>query len=98
MENKFFPFLLLIILACTALLSAFRDNNAWFEISIIAFLLGFYYFFIRKEFKEDILKLINKFEVIEKKFERIDKHFMSEEERFEKQCKIFEKNLKKIKK
>ncbi|MFA5303168.1 MAG: hypothetical protein WC393_01365 [Candidatus Nanoarchaeia archaeon] len=75
MNSKITPSLIIALLVTLAILGQILDSNIVIELGIISFFIIFYYFVIRKEIKEDMVKLVNKFESIEKRFEKIEKKF-----------------------
>ena len=75
MNSKITPSLIIALLVTLAILGQILDSNIVIELGIISFFIIFYYFVIRKELKEDMVKLVNKFESIEKRFEKIEKKF-----------------------
>ncbi|MFA5332955.1 MAG: hypothetical protein WC376_00475 [Candidatus Nanoarchaeia archaeon] len=75
MNSKITPFMIIALLVVLAILGQILDSNIVIELGIISFFIIFYYFVIRKEIKEDMIKLVNKFESIEKRFESIEKKF-----------------------
>ncbi|MDD4353233.1 MAG: hypothetical protein PHN56_02115 [Candidatus Nanoarchaeia archaeon] len=83
MNSKNMPFIIIFLLIILGTLSWIFNNNIVIELGVISFFILFYYFVIRKELKEDIIKLIEKFERIEKKFENIEQKFEKFEERLE---------------
>jgi len=69
-KQNIIPFLTILIITIFGILSLILEKNTWLDLGIICFFIIFYYFVIRKEIKEDLFKLLTKFEKIEKQFER----------------------------
>ena len=83
MDSKIIPFIIIALLVILGFLSFYLDNNVLLEVGIISFFIIFYYFIIRKEIKEDMISLVNKFERIEKRFESIEQKFENFEKKLE---------------